>query len=205
MHFLPRKGTNIIDTKTRILDAAQELMQIGGYNAFSFDHIADRVGIKKPSVVHHFANKEALGQAVVQRYAESFLAALKDIFADPDKTSLQAFDFYCSPYIDFGKSSDKVCLCGALAGEFMALPDGVKTDVADFFNAHIKWLEMLLKRGKKNGEFVFSEKPVDLAKWILASLQGALLIKRATGEADQVFQAITILRSRLIGSSIAPG
>ena len=104
-------------------------MQTGGYNAFSFNHIAERVGIKKPSVIHHYPTKEALGKAVVQRYRETFDAALQSIACDSDKTAFQAFEFYCTPYTDFGTSNDKVCLCGALAGEFMALPDDVKKEV----------------------------------------------------------------------------
>tara|TARA_R110002124_G_scaffold234886_1_gene400212 strand:+ start:9054 stop:9599 length:546 start_codon:yes stop_codon:yes gene_type:complete len=176
---------------------AQELMQTGGYNAFSFNHIAERVGIKKPSIIHHYPTKEALGKAVVQRYRETFDAALQSIGNDPDKTALQAFEFYCTPYTDFGATNDKVCLCGALAGEFMALPDDVKKEVTQFFEDHIRWLEGILKRGKNGGEFSFSEKPNILAKLILDSLQGALIVKRATGDGDQVHQIITALKSRL--------
>ena len=186
-------------TAEQILDVAEELMQTGGYNAFSFGHIADRVGIKKPSIIHHFPNKEALGKAVVKRYRESFGSAFNSIANDPNKTALEIFDFYCTPYRDFGASNDKICLCGALAGEFMALPQDVKDEITTFCNENIEWLEGLLKRGKKNAEFDFSDKPIVFAKMIFNTLQGALMIKRATNDNDQIEQNIALLKSKLSG------
>lgn len=68
-----------LPTAERILDVAQELVQTGSYNAFSFNHIAERVGIRKPSVLHHFTNKAALVIAVVERYQLSMLEKLIEI------------------------------------------------------------------------------------------------------------------------------
>src|SRR5689334_9607965 len=42
------------DTKTAIMDAAQELIQRGGANAMSYQDISEAVGIRKASIHHHF-------------------------------------------------------------------------------------------------------------------------------------------------------
>jgi TetR/AcrR family transcriptional repressor of nem operon len=55
------------DTKTSILDAAQALIQRGGANAMSYQHISDAIGIRKASIHHHFPTKEVLLEAVIQR------------------------------------------------------------------------------------------------------------------------------------------
>ena len=55
------------DTATKILDIGQELIQTRGYTAMSFQDIAVQVGIKKPSVIHHFPSKSDLGVAIIQR------------------------------------------------------------------------------------------------------------------------------------------
>ena len=39
------------DTRKKILDEAQDLMQTRGYAEMTFQEIATRVGIKKPSIV----------------------------------------------------------------------------------------------------------------------------------------------------------
>ncbi len=183
----------------KIMDVAQELIQSCGYNAISFNHIAERVGIRKPSIIHHFPNKEALGQAVVRRYREVFAAVLEKVAEAPDKTAIDAFDLYCTPYLEFGGTPDKICLCGALAGEFMALPENVRAEVARFFREHIIWLEGILRRGVESGDFAFKGDPAIKAKLILDALQGALIVKRATGDTDQVTQVVAALRDSITG------
>jgi hypothetical protein len=43
------------DTRTAIMDAAQDLIQRMGANAMSYQHISDAVGIRKASIHYHFA------------------------------------------------------------------------------------------------------------------------------------------------------
>ncbi len=186
------------NTANRILDVAQSLIQKSGYHAISFNDIAVEVGIKKPSVIHHFASKQALGIAVVKRYVETFDSQLEFLLNTPDNHTLDIFDAYCTPYLDFGKTDDQICLCGALAGEFAALPENLKVEVKHFFLQHTEWLQKILNRGLKDSSYSFSEPVDDLAKHILNSLQGALLVKRATGDDAHLKATITLLKEKLI-------
>jgi TetR/AcrR family transcriptional repressor of nem operon len=124
------------DTSSKILDVGQELIQTRGYTAMSFQDIATRVGIKKPSVIHHFPSKAALGVAIIQRYHDTFVGQLETIKNDPDKTAWEALDFYYSPYLHFAATQDTVCLCGALAGEVPALPQEMRREVKQFMEDH---------------------------------------------------------------------
>ena len=189
---------NYTGTALRIILVARELIQCQGYNAISFNDIAQQVGIKKPSIVHHFSSKAELGVAVVQQYRGYFSAFLDEKMAEPDINALELFDFYCSPYIDFSKSSNKICLCGALAGEFKALPETVQVEVEQFFKQHLKWLEQLLRRGEKEGIFAFSQEIETVAKNIISVLQGALMVKRATNDDKHLEDTIRYLKSSLV-------
>ncbi|MEE4659376.1 MAG: TetR/AcrR family transcriptional regulator [Halieaceae bacterium] len=64
-------------TAERILDAAEDLFAERGYSATSLGDVADRVGIRSPSLYNHFRNKEALYLAVVERLLQAFLAPLE--------------------------------------------------------------------------------------------------------------------------------
>ncbi|PCJ21081.1 MAG: TetR family transcriptional regulator [Candidatus Cloacimonadota bacterium] len=187
-----------IKTFDRILDVTQDLIQTRGYSSISFSEIALLVGIKKPSVIHHFPSKSALVKAVVVRYRSFFSNALNQISESKDKTALQALEFYFIPYIDVGSLGQKICLCGALAGEFTALPQEIQNEVRLFFRDHQSWLEGILTRGKNSKEFHFDDSPSKLAALFLGALQGALVVQRASGNLNYIQDVIIGLKMKLL-------
>jgi TetR/AcrR family transcriptional regulator len=66
-------------TADRILDAAEDLFAAKGFSATSLGDVADRVGIRSPSLYNHFKNKEALYQAVLDRLLDSFTGPLDEL------------------------------------------------------------------------------------------------------------------------------
>ncbi|MDG2278506.1 MAG: TetR/AcrR family transcriptional regulator [Pseudomonadales bacterium] len=185
------------DTASKILDVGQELIQTRGYSSMSFQDIAVQVGIKKPSVIHHFASKSDLGVAIVRRYRDTFATQLQAIEEDPNKTAWEALAFYFSPYQHFAQAADRVCLCGALAGEIPALPEAMRAEVKQFMEHHQSWLERILQRGRSNGELTFSETPTRLARLFFNTLQGTLLVKRSTDDLSQLEDVIRTIKRML--------
>lgn len=70
-------------TPDRILDAAEDLFAEKGYSAASLGEVADRVGIRSPSLYNHFRNKEALYEAVLERLLATFSAPLEELAREP--------------------------------------------------------------------------------------------------------------------------
>jgi len=70
-------------TSDRILDAAEDLFAAKGYSATSLGDVADRVGIRSPSLYNHFKNKEALYEAVLERLMVNFSAPLVELEQGP--------------------------------------------------------------------------------------------------------------------------
>ena len=58
-----------IDTKTRILDAAETLFAVNGFGAVSLRAIIKEAGVNTASVHYHFGSKEGLIEAVLERRA----------------------------------------------------------------------------------------------------------------------------------------
>lgn len=185
------------ETADQILDLAETLIQTRGYSAFSYQDIADALGIRKASIHYHFPSKADLGIAVVNRYIDRFDAALSAVAGDQSLSSMTMLDHYTQPYLEFARAPDRVCLCGALAGEMLALPPELRARVDHFFTTHQAWLTKLVKRGVARGEFHLPAPAPKVARSIFAALQGALLVKRATGDISQIDDVIAVIKLQL--------
>ena len=73
----------IPSTADRILDAAEDLFAEKGYSATSLGDVADRVGIRSPSLYNHFKNKEALYRAVLERLLSDFAEPMQELDSAP--------------------------------------------------------------------------------------------------------------------------
>src|SRR6187401_1109572 len=67
------------ETTSRILDVAERLVQIRGFNGFSYADVASELKVTKASLHYHFPGKAELGEALVERYAARFADALSAI------------------------------------------------------------------------------------------------------------------------------
>ena len=70
-------------TAERVLDAAEDLFAEKGYSATSLGEVADRVGIRSPSLYNHFRNKEALYTAVLERLLDDFAGPMEELNSGP--------------------------------------------------------------------------------------------------------------------------
>ena len=68
-------------TPARILDIAERLVQIRGFNGFSYADVAAELQITTAALHYHFTGKPQLGLALIDRYAARFGAALDDLDA----------------------------------------------------------------------------------------------------------------------------
>ena len=185
------------ETAEQILDLAETLIQTRGYSAFSYQDIADSLGIRKASIHYHFPSKADLGVAVVDRYIARFGDALTAIADDQSQSSMTMLDFYVQPYLQFASTPDRVCLSGALAGEMMALPPRVRERVDHFFKTHQLWLTGILERGVTRGEFTLAAPASKVARFVFGALQGALLVKRTTNDLSQINDVIAVMKLQL--------
>ncbi|MCC7508933.1 MAG: TetR/AcrR family transcriptional regulator [Planctomycetes bacterium] len=165
-------------TQDKILDVAERLVQMRGFNGFSYADVADTLGIRKPSIHHHFPSKSKLGERLVARYTERFMEALAGIRGGSATARLRR---YAELYRKVLRDSDgeRMCLCGMMAAEVGTLPHGVRKRIQEFFDRNEEWLADLLDTGRRAGQLQFRDAPRDAARRTVSSLEGAMLVARA--------------------------
>jgi TetR/AcrR family transcriptional repressor of nem operon len=183
----PAKG----DTAQRILDIAEQLVQMRGYNAFSYAHIAAELGITKASLHYHFSGKAELGQALIARYAQRFALALEEIDSTttPAPAKLAA---YAGLYAD-ALRGQRMCLCGMLAAEYQTLPEQITHAIVAFFDDNEIWLERVLEQGCTDDTLKFDGSATETARMIISGLEGAMLVARPYGDVRRFQTTATTL------------
>lgn len=170
------------DTKTAILDTAQELIQRSGANAMSYRDISEAIGIRKASIHHHFPTKDALLTTLIERYTAYFLKLVDSIVESKKQPAekLRAYAGLFEATLSEGKQ-DKACLCGMLGAELSTLGSPAAAGVKRFFRENEARLVRMLEEGKEQGQFLYKGDTKLVAAMIFSLLEGGALVTRADG------------------------
>ena len=161
-------------TREQILSVARELIQTRSYLGFSFQDVADRVGIRKASLYHHFPTKESLGIEVLQQSTAQFVAWFDSTPPAP-REKLQA---YFLVYRDALRAGSRVCPAGALAAGWDCIHDDLREAGRNLRQVQVDWLsEVLIRLDPKLGATA-----AVLAAYVFTVCQGALLTARMSGD-----------------------
>ncbi len=189
-----------VDTATQILDVAERLAQSRGFNGFSYADVAAELHLTKAALHYHFAGKAELGEALIGRYSARFAAALEAL----DSSAMSApakLEGYANLYLDVLRDK-RMCLCGMLAAEYQTLPQPMQHAVIHFFDANEAWLQRVVDQGTHEGTFHAGGSAKEIARAIVGSLEGAMLIARPYGDVTRFQAATTHLLAGLIAGPI---
>lgn len=152
-----------------IIEKANRLIYIKGYNQTSFADIADEVGITKGNLHYHFNSKEDLLETIIV-YRKDFiienLALWDGQYPDP-KDRLKRFT-----QMLINEEEDLVrygCPLGSLNMELGKSQQSLQEKSREMFDLFLHWLEKVFKQlGKKNSK--------SLSRHLLAMAQGTALM-----------------------------
>ena len=199
----PLMDSNGAEPKTaeRILDTAEELVQMRGFNGFSYAHLAERLNVTKPSLHYHFATKALLGEELILRYTQRFTEALARIDASGADAPGRLAD-YVGLYRDV-INAHRICLCGMLAAEYQTLPEPMRDAVVRFFDVNEAWLESVLDEGSAAGSIqLVGGSARGTARGVLSGLEGAMLMTRPYGDAQRFQDAADRILAGLYAPSV---
>ncbi len=195
----PNANQRPANTRSRILDVGERLVQVRGFNGFSYADVAAELSVTKASLHYHFPSKAELGEALIARYAERFTHALAAI--DANLTLAPAkLHAYANLYTEVLRQ-ERMCLCGMLAAEYQTLPHPIRDAVVAFLNDNEAWLAIVLEHGREDGSLRFRNTAADTARSIIGGLEGAMLVARPYGAVDRFETTAAQLLAGLAGTA----
>jgi AcrR family transcriptional regulator len=89
------------DVEQAILEAARDILAVGGLDALSMRLVAERVGVSATAIYHYFENKDQLVRRVVEYGFQRFGAYLEEAAARHPKGSLERVRSLGEAYLQF--------------------------------------------------------------------------------------------------------
>jgi TetR/AcrR family transcriptional repressor of nem operon len=169
-----------MDTRDKILNSALRLIQTRSFHGFSFQDIADEVGIRKASLYHYFDSKDAVALAVLERIAGLVKGRMEEL---EGLTAVERLRLYFDVFRGLQGKAERMCPGGSFGAIFGAISTPVQAALHRFTKTHLDGLESIVRDGVARGEFAIGDqRPRDIAVQIFAGIQGALLTGRLTGD-----------------------
>ncbi len=183
------------ETKTELLDYAENAARARGFDGFSYADLAEAVGIRKASIHYHFPTKAGLSAALMDRYQETMSQMCNAIEAQNDRAAgrlLGLIALYQSALND----GQTLCLCVSLTISHQSLSDEVNAKIAAFRNGMMDWIANVFRLAQTDGSIVHAADPEQEARATLALLEGAHLAARAAEDVEIFDKAVALLKAR---------
>ncbi|MFW6028348.1 MAG: TetR/AcrR family transcriptional regulator [bacterium] len=193
--------TQAENTRERLLEISEAAVLSKGFGATSIDELIAEAGISKNGFFYHFASKNELARALLQRYLERDEAVLDDVFArgrelseDPLHAFLIGLRLFAETMADLPQGHPG-CLVATYCYQ------------ERLFDSEVHRLNQeIVLRWRARFRAILDEicvsytprEPVDmdaLADMVSAVVEGGLVLGRATGDARILPAQIMLMRS----------
>lgn len=170
------------DARTQIVRAATRLFAAHGFDGTTVQDIANAVGVTKPAILHHFASKEQLRDAVLDGILAHFNELLPRLLLKATKSEDRFDAVFDELFLFFSSNPDRAKV---LVREGLDRPEQTKRLLRGPVQPWIDAIARYIRGGQKSGDH-FSD--VDAESYVVHVLQ---LVLVATASASVTQAAIT--------------
>jgi TetR/AcrR family transcriptional regulator, transcriptional repressor for nem operon len=185
-----------VDARTRLLDAAMQVVREQGYAATTVDDICRTAALTKGAFFHHFKSKEDLAVAAAEHFSQMaerlFGAAPYREFADPLDRLLGYIDFRTEILV--GPVPKFTCLLGTMVQEAYDTHPAIRQACDTYIGAHAKEVAKDIAAAKLLYAPKAEWSAEGLALYTQAVLQGAFILAKAKGGPEVARDCLAHLR-----------
>jgi TetR/AcrR family transcriptional repressor of nem operon len=193
---------NTQTTRERLLNEMTRLVQKKGFGSTSVNEVIQAVGIKKGTFYYHFPSKDELGLAVLERDRADFLAFLD--MSLTGSTPIEALDRFFRSAFEKHRDTGFVggCLWGNTALEMSDTSPIHTALVEKLFDEWIRRIESVIRSGQKAGQIRMDQTAYELARLVVASIEGGIMMSRLTKQDAPFLSCLESLRVLLVHKNI---
>jgi TetR/AcrR family transcriptional regulator, transcriptional repressor for nem operon len=186
-------------TRTKLLDAARDVIRAQGYAATSVDDICAAAGVTKGSFFHHFASKEQLGVAAIEQFGDMakslFGSAPYSACPDPRDRVLGYVDFRIS-MLD-REIAGFTCLMGTMVQETYMTHPALRAACDQGMSEHLAVLNRDVEAAKQLYAPDASWNGENVSLFMQAVLQGAFIFAKVKQTPQVAAESLMHLRRYL--------
>ncbi len=183
------------DTRTKILDVAEGLIQRVGLNAMSYKHISDAIGIRKASIHHHFPKKENLVDELLTRCQESYGTNYNSI-VDKELSAPKKLRNLAAVF-ENGLKKRKLCLVGSISTDRNTLQASSCEILEQSIKNTVKIFSSVFLQGREENTLTFKGTDDEAAYAYLSFLVGTQIVARSQGGEEHFHRAAELVISAL--------
>jgi TetR/AcrR family transcriptional regulator, transcriptional repressor for nem operon len=182
--------------RSKLIDAAHQIVRRKGYAGTSIDDICAAAGVSKGAFFHHFASKEALAVAAAEQWtvraAPLFDAPCGAPLEDPLDVVLAHIDLRFSMLA--GPAEDYTCFVGTMVQEAFATSDAIRAASDVSITAYAERLAIDIQRAIDRHGVPHGVTAQSLAYYVQAVLQGAFVLAKAKNDSAIARDAVSHLK-----------
>jgi TetR/AcrR family transcriptional repressor of nem operon len=173
--------TGFRNTRDHLLQVGLRRIRSAGYASTGVKEILDEADVPKGSFYHHFASKEAFAKEVLGLYVRGERERAEKILGDGKAAPLRRLRRYFEELIAvYGPTAEiSGCMVGNLSLEMADHSDSIQSLLHQSFANWQPGIAGILQEAIDRGELAKSNKPQELASFLLNSYEGALLRSKA--------------------------
>lgn len=187
-------------TRDELIQVGKTIIAQQGFNTTGLNAVLSTAGVPKGSFYYYFPSKEEFGLAVIDALAADYAQQLDSFLADDTASPLQRL----RRYLEHGAATMSECACrhgcpiGTLSQELAAQNELFRVRLDSVFCAWKAKFARCLAAAKAAGELPADSDSDQLAEFLLAGWQGALLRAKATQSPAPLQTFIQVLFERVL-------
>ena len=184
--------------RDEVLHKAMEVFWTRGYEGSSIQDLVKHMGINRQSIYDTFGDKHSLFLQALDRYREIQSRKVFEVLERPGsmKKNLRRL-FEETVARALSAEGRRGCFVGNSMSELAGRCKETATRTCSSMAAAEKMFQLALERGKRQGDFPGLRDPRAVARFLYSSLQGLLLMAKATQDGKLLNDVVKVTLSVL--------